>query len=256
MSEKTTKINMYGKHICSINESFIKKLREDLNVTNYSSWIRYQAYEEFNLHITNSNDIEKLKEIVSIHLYDNIGDWVRDKIRVAIKNEKNPFIKDTAIKILTDNTILKYSITHTIKKTTIFEENKKIILTILKKDNKFKEYTEETMENFILNIMTYLLSININCSYMNLNHVINKNHIIENILILEIKDKIYFLPLSNKYIRKNRQLIAANDMTNIHRLQYLYGTYIGDAAHIGLPNPLTFENSKQLITQLNSILNY
>lgn len=254
MSEKITKINMYGKHICSINENFIKTLRDELKVTNYSLWIREQANLDFNLNITNTKDIDTLKNIVSINLYDNLGDWVRDKIRIAIKNEKNPFIKDNAAKLLTDNTVLKYSLTHTIKNTPIFEENKEFLLSLFKKDPSFKNHSEELMENLILNIFTHLLSININCSYMKLIHLISDYHIEKNILICLIKDKVYFFPLSHKFIRKNCQTIAFNDMSNIHRLQHLYKTYIGDALHIPLPNPITFESSKKFIKQLNSIL--
>lgn len=88
MEKEKTKILMYGCHIAYIETRLLRAFDGKCPVMNFSAWIREKAHEDFGLTITNAQDIRELDTYVSEHFYADKTDWLRDKLRTAIKLSK------------------------------------------------------------------------------------------------------------------------------------------------------------------------
>ena len=83
---KRVRIRLYGQHLaylgCDLYNTFLRTCK----VINYSSWIKERANIDFDLYIINEESIEKLKEKVTENYFEDISDWLREKMREGIKN--------------------------------------------------------------------------------------------------------------------------------------------------------------------------
>lgn len=82
---KKTKISMYQTHVAYIDRDLIQAFDELVAVPNFSAWIRKQAKEDFDLVITSRYELSLLDEVVREHYYTDKTEWLREKMRNAIK---------------------------------------------------------------------------------------------------------------------------------------------------------------------------
>lgn len=81
-----TKILMYQKHVAYIDNDLMADFDEYSPVVNFSGWVREQAKKDFGLNITNKYELEMLDNLVLRNHYTDKADWLREKMRFAIKN--------------------------------------------------------------------------------------------------------------------------------------------------------------------------
>lgn len=83
------KIKMFGKHLCNIKKTLMRDFDTTCRVVNFSSWIRSQAFRDFKLNLSNTDDLIEFNEILEDNHYENIADWLRETMRNEIKDIKN-----------------------------------------------------------------------------------------------------------------------------------------------------------------------
>lgn len=87
MKDNRIRIRLYGQHLGYIGDSLYSNFLRICNVLDYSSWVKKKAYEELNIYITDKESIEKLKNIVISNYYEDIADWLREKMREEIRKD-------------------------------------------------------------------------------------------------------------------------------------------------------------------------
>lgn len=80
------RIRLYGQHLGYINNNLYAYFLRNCNVLDYSSWIKKKTHAEFNLYIDSKESIDKLKEIVLRNHYEDVADWLREKMREDMRN--------------------------------------------------------------------------------------------------------------------------------------------------------------------------
>lgn len=82
---KKIKIKMFDKHLCNISKKFLRSFDIECRVINFSAWIREQAYIDFKINLLNAEDLLDFNEILEENNYENVADWLREKMRARIK---------------------------------------------------------------------------------------------------------------------------------------------------------------------------
>lgn len=82
------RIRMYGYHLGYISADFYNKFKKICDETHYGSWIKKKAKEDFKIKLECSQKIEELRKIVVKSNYEDICDWLREKMREDIKKVK------------------------------------------------------------------------------------------------------------------------------------------------------------------------
>ena len=85
MGVKKVKVIMFQKHIAYVNHELTLLFRTRLHIVNFTSWVQQQANACFGIALTGPNDLELLREAVEANFYDDIGDWLQDRMRHALQ---------------------------------------------------------------------------------------------------------------------------------------------------------------------------
>ena len=88
MVKEQIKIRMFGEHLCYLNYDVVREFQGKYSIVNLNSWIKEESYKEFNLLLTTKDDLEDLRLILQEHYYENIADWLREKIRNYLLDKK------------------------------------------------------------------------------------------------------------------------------------------------------------------------
>lgn len=80
---------MYQTHIAYIDLELLSAFDSACAVPNFSAWIREQARRDFDLIITSQYELSLLDEYVREHYYLDKTEWLREKLRVAIRESLN-----------------------------------------------------------------------------------------------------------------------------------------------------------------------
>lgn len=86
---KRIRVRLYGQHLAYIGYDLYLNFTHICKVIDYSSWLKERAYKDFNLYVTNDISIDKLKEVVKENYFEDIADWLREKMREEIYENKN-----------------------------------------------------------------------------------------------------------------------------------------------------------------------
>lgn len=86
---KQTKIRLYGTHIGYVNTEFLIKFQRECKILNINSWIKEQCFKDWDIYLNTIYDIEELKIILNENYYENIAEWLKEKIRFSLLNLKN-----------------------------------------------------------------------------------------------------------------------------------------------------------------------
>ena len=78
---KKIRIRLYGQHLAYINSFLYYSFVQKCEVLDYSSWIKKMAKKEFDILITGEDSIEELKTKVINSYFEDIGDWLRQRMR-------------------------------------------------------------------------------------------------------------------------------------------------------------------------------
>lgn len=81
------KILMYKKHIAYLDGDLLQAFEHHCKVVNFSAWIREQAHLDFGIRITGADDLEWLDEAVQDNFYTDKTEWLREKMRDAVREE-------------------------------------------------------------------------------------------------------------------------------------------------------------------------
>lgn len=82
---KRMRIRLYGEHLGYISSNLYDSFLRACNILDYASWVKSKAYDDFDLYITNKESIEELKKYVVKNYYEDIADWLREKMRKEIR---------------------------------------------------------------------------------------------------------------------------------------------------------------------------
>lgn len=82
-----TKIRLFGVHICYIRTDMLIIFQRKFGIVNFNSWLKEEIYNDYKLYINNPEDIEVFKEYLEEDFYDNIGDWLKEKMRNKLKEK-------------------------------------------------------------------------------------------------------------------------------------------------------------------------
>lgn len=82
------KILMYQTHIAYITNELMIDFDEYHPVINFSAWIRAQAEKDFDLRISSKMHLDLLDNLVVHNHYQDKAEWLREKMRLAIKSAK------------------------------------------------------------------------------------------------------------------------------------------------------------------------
>lgn len=77
-----------NRHIAYVNEALLHQFRTQLGVVNYIAWVREQAKKSFDITIATAEDLAELKSAVEYHHYDDIGEWLQDLMRTALRDHQ------------------------------------------------------------------------------------------------------------------------------------------------------------------------
>lgn len=83
-----SKIIMFGRSIADIDKSLMQDFDITCQVVNFAAWIREKAYEDFGLRLVSSEAINRLDEIVVENHYRDKAEWLREKMREAIRAKR------------------------------------------------------------------------------------------------------------------------------------------------------------------------
>ena len=81
----TIKIKMYGKHFCNVPRNLLCEFEKSAGIINVSAWIKEQVFKDFGIKLLSANDILNFADVLELNYYMNIGEWVREKMRLSIK---------------------------------------------------------------------------------------------------------------------------------------------------------------------------
>lgn len=79
---------MHGRSIADIDTSLMREFDRICQVVNFAAWIREKAFEDFRIMLTSSEAVSKLDEIVVKNYYRDKAEWLREKMRNAIRARK------------------------------------------------------------------------------------------------------------------------------------------------------------------------
>lgn len=84
MKEKRIKIRMYGVHLFYVSEHLLNSFEYYCEISDFTEWIKENVCSDFGILLTSSEMIKKLEDLVRDNLYENIGEWAKEKMRQLI----------------------------------------------------------------------------------------------------------------------------------------------------------------------------
>lgn len=106
MNGQNKRIIMYKTFICYINEDLLNAFYAQRITTNFSEWIRKEAKKCYSIELNNKNDILDLKDKVLLEYYDNIGEWIKERMRKAMSQNSNEDTKYIIMRYINENNSL------------------------------------------------------------------------------------------------------------------------------------------------------
>lgn len=84
MKEKRIKIRMYGVHLFYAGEHLLNSFEYYCGILDFSEWIKESAYLDFGVLLASAESIKSLEKMVRGRFYENIGEWIKEKMRQLI----------------------------------------------------------------------------------------------------------------------------------------------------------------------------
>ena len=89
IDNKKIRIRLYGEHLGYISNDLYSNFLRITSTLDYSSWVKKTAFSDFGLYLTSKDSILDLKDLVKENYFEDISDWLREKMRVEINKIKN-----------------------------------------------------------------------------------------------------------------------------------------------------------------------
>ena len=85
---KKTKVLLGHTHIGYVNTELLQRFRQEFGIVNFSSWLRKIIKERFDFTLLFEDDLLVLREKVEACYYDDIGEWLQDEMRRALREKE------------------------------------------------------------------------------------------------------------------------------------------------------------------------
>ena len=86
---KRIRIRLYGEHLGYISYDLYDSFLRICNIIDYSSWVKKISYDNFEIYIAGKESINELKNRVIANYYEDIADWLKEKMREEIRKYTN-----------------------------------------------------------------------------------------------------------------------------------------------------------------------
>ena len=80
-----------------VSEHLLNSFEYYCGVSDFSEWIKENVYSDFGISLTSPEMIKTLEGKVRDSLYENIGEWIKEKMRKTILTSKK-YITETTEK--------------------------------------------------------------------------------------------------------------------------------------------------------------
>lgn len=84
-SKEKVKIRLLKMHIAYIEKRILDDFKERCNVSDFNKWFEEQIYKDFYMDIKNHSDISAFTIMLRKRYYENIADWIKEKIRLELQ---------------------------------------------------------------------------------------------------------------------------------------------------------------------------
>lgn len=84
-SREKVKIRLLKMHIAYIEKRILDEFQEKCNVPDFNKWFEEQIYKDFYMEIKNEADIRTFTTMVRKRYYENIAEWIKEKIRMELQ---------------------------------------------------------------------------------------------------------------------------------------------------------------------------
>lgn len=84
-SREKVKIRLLKMHIAYIEKRILDEFQEKCGVEDFNKWFEEQIEKDFYMDIKTNNDIQTLTIMVRRRYYENIAEWIKDKVRQELQ---------------------------------------------------------------------------------------------------------------------------------------------------------------------------
>lgn len=88
-SKEKVKIRLLKMHIAYIEKRILDEFQEKCNVSDFNKWLEEQIYKDFYLEIKNESDISAFTLMLRRRYYENIAEWIKEKVRRELQIANN-----------------------------------------------------------------------------------------------------------------------------------------------------------------------
>ena len=72
-------------HIAYIEKRILDDFKEKCGISDFNKWFEEQIYKDFYMEIKNDSDIKSFTIILRRRYYENIAEWIKEKIRLELQ---------------------------------------------------------------------------------------------------------------------------------------------------------------------------
>ena len=83
------KVRLLKMHVAYIEKRILDEFTEKYNISDFNLWLKTELEKEFDIVIKNKFDIDTLTLILRKRYYENIAEWMKEKIRNELKKANN-----------------------------------------------------------------------------------------------------------------------------------------------------------------------
>ena len=83
--KEKVKIRLLKMHIAYIEKRILDDFKEKCNVDDFNKWFEEQIYKDFYMDIKTDIDIKALTTMVRRRYYENIAEWIKEKVRIELQ---------------------------------------------------------------------------------------------------------------------------------------------------------------------------
>ena len=84
-SKEIVKIRLLKMHIAYIEKRILDDFKEKCGISDFNKWFEEQIYKDFYMEIKNDSDIKSFTIILRRRYYENIAEWIKEKIRLELQ---------------------------------------------------------------------------------------------------------------------------------------------------------------------------
>lgn len=84
-SREKVKIRLLKHHVAYIEKRMLDEFREKCGVEDFNKWFEHKIFEDFYMDIKKKEDIRVFTIMLRKRYYENIAEWIKEKIRIELK---------------------------------------------------------------------------------------------------------------------------------------------------------------------------